>query len=331
MSEHYWNQDGEFGAMLVLSLIIRIAISSGYHRDPSKLRDMSDLDAEMRRRTWAFILEMDLQLADKCGHPRIIDQMQTDTKAPYNTTNQDFHNDAVGSTDGSSPESVSSLQQAAYLSYKAKLLAMHGKVAQLVNSPQDKYRYEDVLQLDGELSAFVQNARPQHLLPVELQHGLATPDPGELVKIMEVDIVRRRAQMTLHRKYLVPAHTRPVFAYSRTVCLEAATQVLQHQQTLSSRLNAESPSARATTGEYWRFMALMNHDFLLAAMLLCLDINQDARSYASPTADSDADKHRRILRLLQASHRVWTELPGHSATAARGARAVDIMLKKLEL
>lgn len=52
--------------------LLRTAIQMGFHRDPKYLPKMSILQAEMRRRLWATILELNIQSSIGSGMPFLI-------------------------------------------------------------------------------------------------------------------------------------------------------------------------------------------------------------------------------------------------------------------
>ncbi|KAK0388857.1 hypothetical protein NLU13_5100 [Sarocladium strictum] len=64
--------------------LLRMAVYMGLHRDPLKLGTMSVYRAEMRRRLWATVMELDVQFAIDAGASSLMDSMDYDTLAPAN-------------------------------------------------------------------------------------------------------------------------------------------------------------------------------------------------------------------------------------------------------
>lgn len=56
----------------LLGLVRQQAFRMGYHRDPKHLPKLSAFNSEMRRRTWALILQFDLLSACQMGLPPVI-------------------------------------------------------------------------------------------------------------------------------------------------------------------------------------------------------------------------------------------------------------------
>jgi len=83
--------------------------------------------------------------------------------------------------------------------------------------------------------------------------------------------------------------------------------------------------------ERWRMSALISQDYVLAAMILCLDLDWDMKF-----GKSHEDEIERIwprdtrLQKLKHSYEIWSESNRISAIAAKAAEALRVMLKRLE-
>ncbi|KAL3960558.1 hypothetical protein ACCO45_005675 [Purpureocillium lilacinum] len=64
--------------------LVRKAMYMGLHRDPSRLGKMTTFRAEIRRRLWATILELNLQSAFESGGSPLVKKSDYDTRAPTN-------------------------------------------------------------------------------------------------------------------------------------------------------------------------------------------------------------------------------------------------------
>ena len=149
--------------------------------------------------------------------------------------------------------------------------------------------------------------------------------------MVENGIILQRARIILHRKFLIPGHTEDRYSYSRTICLNAAVQVLKYQ----SKLHALHYSDEAVTAN-WRFFSLMSHDFLLAAMLLCLDIDYELQRRSMPNeslpqrGNQNSDFQERI-ELLQSSYEIWTNCFNYIPGVKQAADALAIVLRKIRM
>jgi hypothetical protein len=71
-------------------LVVRIAQGMGLHRDGSKLKGLSALEVEMRRRTWWAILSLDYQSSEEMGSDPTITPGSFDTEMPGNINDADI-------------------------------------------------------------------------------------------------------------------------------------------------------------------------------------------------------------------------------------------------
>ncbi|KAJ5955155.1 Transcription factor [Penicillium viridicatum] len=74
--------------------VIRMAMQIGLHHDPKHLPAMSLLQAELRRRLWATVLEMAIQSADS-AMPPIISLNHFDTEAPSNYNDDEIDESTI--------------------------------------------------------------------------------------------------------------------------------------------------------------------------------------------------------------------------------------------
>lgn len=73
-------------------LLVRMAVTLGLHRDGSQF-DLSPFSAEVRRRLWWQIVNLDIRLAEDHGSDVTILELASDTKFPLNLHDRDFHPD----------------------------------------------------------------------------------------------------------------------------------------------------------------------------------------------------------------------------------------------
>ncbi len=78
-SEVFLCKDPDIGLWLLLGILVQIALSLGYHRDPSNFPTMSPFTEEIRRRVWAAIVQLDYRLSSQMGLPRLLKSHQCDT------------------------------------------------------------------------------------------------------------------------------------------------------------------------------------------------------------------------------------------------------------
>jgi len=157
-----------------VGLLVRRAISMGLHRDPKYFPNMSILEAEIRRRLWATIIELNVQFSVESGMRPLISIDDFDTEAPADIDDEDFDEDTTSLV--SKPNSVftkTSIQIILLSSSKTRM-----EILQLCNRLNTEPLYEEVSKL-GEImtkecrarSSFVRKLKSSeaHLRPTQLQ------------------------------------------------------------------------------------------------------------------------------------------------------------------
>ena len=309
---------------MIFSVIVRLAMRSGYHKDPSHYPQMTIFESEMRRRVWALLMQLDLVFSSSLGLPRLIDDRQTDTAPPLNLMDEDLDPDMT-EPPRSRPESEQTW--IGYMNHKTKMLTILGKIVDRTTSMRD-LSYSEVLELEKDIQ-MAGATKPTWLeLPND---GLATLPISALTRLLALDLIGQRARMILHRKFLIAALSNPSYSYSRQCCLTAATRALQYQKELFELSRA--PDGLISSS--WRFFSLMTNDFLLAAMIVCLDLDQAllrrGMEYATDGGNvrERQDRSKRF-ELLENSYRIWRDSMSHSSEASKAAEVLRIMLDRVK-
>jgi hypothetical protein len=146
------------------------------------------------------------------------------------------------------------------------------------------------------------------------------------MKRFNLELLLLKTVYILYRKYMILSWSEPRYSYSRTACMEEAWKILQHP----SVIHAETKPEGLLHEDKWLSSALSSHDFLLAAMILCLDIDHRRRSREQTPLDSIFLREDALLQALEESHEIWPESSGLSAEAMSAHRTLSIMPKKLD-
>jgi hypothetical protein len=316
-----WLGEYRFRASLILSLTIRLAMRAGYHRDPSHYSQISIFEGEVRRRSWSYLVQLDILFASYLGLPRHISDRRTDTALPSNIADEDLQPDITSLPPLRNPEEPSAIS---FLNYREQLCKVLGQITDCTISFED-LPYEKVLQLDQALNGQI-DVRPAWLDPPPHLELHMVKDPITTNQAIEVDILAQRARIILHRRFLVPAHANPQYLPSRNKCLAAAARILQHQTTVSQiSFNVDGMSV-----PNWRALSLMHEDFLLASIILCLDIDQDIRHgrisrrlEELPGKDSELQEH---LGLLRSCRTILLDADKPNRDAQRAAQVIEVVL-----
>lgn len=321
--EHFQSEDTQIGTWILLGIIVRIAMRMGYHRDASHSPRISLFHGEMRRRAWGMIVQLDLITSSQIGLPRMIKEWQADTAEPHNLLDEDFDEDM---TELPPPRADTDLTPMVYIIAKSRLLSVFGMISDLTTSTRPS-SYAEVMRLDKILHE-ARLAIPPGLQPRPMTKSLAD-HPDVVIRRIYLAIIFHKAQSVLHRKYLIPARSNSQYAYSRRSCVEAALQILHHQHTLS---DGTQPGGQLYQNR-WKVSSVVNHDFLLAATILCLDLDGDMAAGSLSRLNEEAvDKERRdnVLRALHESYKIWVQASSSSREARKAAEALRIVLEKVK-
>jgi hypothetical protein len=61
--------DSDSSIYVSFGKVVRLALLSGLHRDPSSMKDISPFMAEMRRRLWMCVVHLDILISAQVGMP----------------------------------------------------------------------------------------------------------------------------------------------------------------------------------------------------------------------------------------------------------------------
>ena len=190
--------------------LVHTAMQIGLHRDPRHFPSMSFLQAEVRRRLWATILELVVQSSLDSGMPPRIFFEEFDTDAPSNINDDELHGSMSAAQ--SRPRNTytgTSMQLLLFDSLPIRL-----KAVQLLNGLHSELSYLDVLSLSTEITEACRKSST--FMREHKTSGVTTFHKNLL------DYLLRRFLIPLHCPFAIKARKNPLFYYSRKVCLDAA-------------------------------------------------------------------------------------------------------------
>lgn len=209
--------------------LMRIAMYMGLHRDPSGLKKMTIYEAEMRRRLWMTILELNLLCAFEAGGMPLISCEDYDTLPPA-----DLNDDSLdGSIDDPSKRAISgntatqmSTALALFKSFPTRLKLLHS-----INDFRSKFDYGETLRLNSELEdacrLFAQK------IGSLTEHGIATstaggPKHAAVINTFHVsiaEVILYRCFHVLHWPVIVTAFQDRKYYFSRKTCHDSAIKI----------------------------------------------------------------------------------------------------------
>lgn len=324
-SEHARNRDSEAGIWVLVGMIVRLAMRMGYHRDPKYYPGISPFRGEIRRRVWTFVRLSDLLFSFQIGLPNMIRRGDSDTEVPRNLFDDEFDEDTKVL-----PPSRPSTEATpiSFMIAKASLAFVFGKVIESLHS-LSACTYDDIIALDQNLKEALAEFPPHlRLRPIEE----SMDDPGALVmQRFSLSILYHKAQCVLHRKFLARARENNRYAHSRRTCVDSSMDLLRHQATL----HYESLPGRRLHDMKVFINSLTAHDFLLAAMIVCLDLWYGAESEGAGRSSGDLytwglERRADMIHALEVSNEIWAETKDQSMESYKASEILTVILKKLK-
>lgn len=305
-------------AWMTMAVSTRLAMKMGYHRDPRHLANISPFEGEMRRRTFCILEAFDLLLSFQAGMPALVHEEECDTDPPGNLFDTDF-DEGCKEIPHSRPPTDSTPML--YYRYKSRLAKIFRRIYQHAISFRNS-TYEETMKLDAQLNMAHNEVPPSlRIKPLALSF---TDQPYMILNRLYSDLVYLKSVCVLHRNYLSQNRVDPYFDYSRRACGDAALQILKHQ----AELHAACQPGGSFHDHKWMLSSLSCHDFLLAAMITCLDLYEfHKQSFALPSECLDAQVKKHDA--LRHSHGIWMSRTEFSRDARRASSVLAIMLSKI--
>jgi hypothetical protein len=265
------SNDGFMKVWLMIGLILRLSLRMGYHRDPKYYPRLSPFDGEMRRRVWTSIIMIDILISFQLGLPSMVRTITTDTEPPTNLLDRDFGPACKVLPPGRSEDE---LTPASYARTKVGVVRIFAQAAELAHSTVP-VTHEDVMHLDSELERACTDMPSQLKMP-EMSE-IVTDSPEQLMCRINLKLLVLKTRLILHRNFmLVPleqlsrAEQLKGIGTSGKICVESALSVLS----LQHAIHAESQLGGKLYTVKWYMESISTHDFLLAAMVVCLNLSK---------------------------------------------------------
>ncbi|KAH7024931.1 uncharacterized protein B0I36DRAFT_387345 [Microdochium trichocladiopsis] len=414
-------------AWFLMGTIIRLAFRMGYHREDPSLssapqphnnasngsgsrqpgaKRVTVFEAEMRRRVWLNIFQIDALLSFQIGLPSMIPQDACDTRMPLNLDNTDLFPKMTALPP---PKPLEQQTSVLYTIVKAGVMAVFKKITGHTmalprgdggggggggGGNEDEHteeRYTAEQQYDRMTAAL--DAEMRHVYSSQVPELMRARDVGQ-TSIMDnaclicqrstVEILHLKGLVVLHRRYVTysrhhergnghdadgnATNSQPAGSLTqdeqqkqqqqqqhrgfRRACVAAALDILARQADLHA---ACSPDGRLYHDRWMVICAVATSDYLLAAMVVCLDLSVRMRSVGRSSSRRGHGMHRlerdqrqdedgehndgdddnddllsaREYQALQTSHRIYAAASQVSPDARVAAQALGLMLRKI--
>jgi len=312
--------DSPTESWLLLGLVLRLAYRLGYHRDGSQFPNITPFEAEMRRRRWCSLVQMETMASVQFGLPKMIRESRTDVEPPHNLFDEDFDQWTT-----KLPESrpVTTITPCLYLITKTQLLSVFGEISEMTLQTAPP-AYAEIMRLDQALDDRQESIPPGFKMRSMTQS--ITDKPELIFQRIWMSLLFLKCKCILHRRYLRVGRVDKRCAYSRVVCIDSALQILNLQNILYQE---SLPNGRLFQ-DHWRYSSLLKQEYLLATAILCVDAYTDLELEASTDRRYPVDKpsRYRILDALRIGQSIWEKESGASLEAKKATGAVQLVLEK---
>ncbi|KAL4986274.1 fungal-specific transcription factor domain-containing protein [Aspergillus falconensis] len=271
--------------------LIHSATIMGMHRDPTRFGKMSPFWAEMRRRLWATVLELDLQASIDVGVPPSIDTEQYDCDPPSNLDDSDLTEDML---EAPVAKDRTVLTQCSFQTMLAQSFRLRVRIAKAVNSLRFTLPYEEALHLGEDLVRFMNESLIP--FPTPATDGVSFARSFML-------FLFQRSLLILHRPFSLSISLSPKYSYSRKVCLESSLEMLTHLESpCPSSQSSRTPCLGHIGGGMFR------DECFHAAITLCVELslqNTESGSNSAPSThggslnDIVRSQQEVLLRVLE--------------------------------
>lgn len=308
--------DTNLNLWFVMGIVIRLAMRMGYHRDSRHHSSISPFEGEMRRRLWAVIYSLDVMMSFQLGLPSMIPSEYCDTEAPSNLIFSDFTPE-IAVLPPARP--LSDHTSVLFTIAKGKIMGVFKKIVahtQSLSPPP----LETTIILDMELRETYNNL-PSNLRMIPVSRSFMDTS-STIMERCCIELFYLKGIVVLHRRFLSRDTSDLKYSKFRRVCLDAAMSILSRQTEL---YQASQPGGQLYDDQ-WMVSSLTAHDFLLAAMVVCLELTMHMRTATEPRNAEFA----RQFEVLQTSHIIWTSRNPESKEARTAAQALELMIRTVK-
>ena len=192
--------------------LLRLAMASGFHREPTHLTSrLNVFDQEMRRRLWFTIVELDLQAACDRGMRASISREDWDVSLPLNVHDEDF-SESTQSMPTAKP--LSEFTRTSFLCKAAQHLPLRLEILNSINNLTKPLELEAAMLYDDHIRETLDS------LP-EWTDRAITKVPQALSKLMLHECL-----MLIHQPFATQSLVQARFFYSRCARRDSALTVL---------------------------------------------------------------------------------------------------------
>ncbi|OAQ61988.1 fungal specific transcription factor domain-containing protein [Pochonia chlamydosporia 170] len=298
----------------IYGIAVRLAQKRGYHRDPRAIAlQLSPFEAEMRRRVWFVIQSSDVLFSFQHGMPSIIDDGLCDTLPPSNLTDEDFDEDSLALPAPRPPTDPIPILAYANKATLARIMRRVVRNALCVETQP----YSQVVTLQKDHEKWYA-ALPPCLKIRTIAETSFTDQNYTIMHRLMLEMMYLKSLCVLHRPYLSKHKTDPKYDSSRQICRDSAVKILNHHVEFDLAMR---PGGRMYDDRHM-VASLTYHHFLMAAMVLCIDLSE--------TSDYSFEDRSSRIQLLHSIHSIWAARASESRDAKYASQVLRAVLNNVD-
>lgn len=257
-----------------LGFIVRMAMTMGLHRDPDEFPQIRPFYAELRRRLWYSIMDMDLHVALACNLPCSVREGEYSCRPPSNLDDNDIYPD-MGKLPPSKP--IDEYTNTQLQAYASRTLPHRMRVSSIINRLDTIRDFQEVIECGVQLEHLLDDVN--YLFPRRNQ----TLNPEAKFKEW-----RMRALLDMHVRRPLLALYRP-FALSTVECpSHITTSYLKSSMVMLTYLDELDPRMPGFADVSHMYNIVLRHDIMQAAFSVCYFIKSANDQHVAKTLNSSA-------------------------------------------
>ncbi|RFU76806.1 c6 zinc finger [Trichoderma arundinaceum] len=198
--------------------LVRNAMFVGLHRDPRYLGEMTIYRAEMRRRLWATILELNMQFSFEAGGSPLLSTAHYDTLPPANLNDDELTDEKdTGRLNVKGPKVPT---QTSVLRALLATMPLRMNLINHVNNTRPGDHYEETLRLNSDLTKSCRAISESLTFLKSVPGSPITP-----FHVLVTEMFLYRCFHALHQPVIVKYLNDARFYFSRQMCLDSAMKI----------------------------------------------------------------------------------------------------------
>ncbi|KAJ5085337.1 metal ion resistance protein/transporter (Zrc1) [Penicillium argentinense] len=259
--------DGDLVGVMAGSLI-REAVMMGLHRDPTLSPNMTPYWAEIRKRLWLTVVEIELQASLHLGIPLALSWEDFDCPPPSNVEDNDF---SFSSTSMAPERGISILTKTTFQIVLAQSLRVRMEIARLINRARLALNPNEIMSLSDSLARSLAEA------PAQLRDDPGSDDTSKNAFQRSFYLfLMWRSMLALHRPVLLNHADveKEIYSVSRINCVQASVALLAQLEFLSEISADMSPRPGDIVLPHVLRLkgGLFQDDIFHAAITVCLEL-----------------------------------------------------------